>query len=585
MIMIDIKEKLSQLPMMPGCYLMKDKNGVIIYVGKAKKLKNRVSSYFNKVHEYKTEQLVKHIYDFEYIICNSEKEALILELNLIKEHRPYYNVLLKDDKQYPYIELTKELYPRLRITRNIKHNRSRLFGPFPDSQSARETVKLLNRIFPVRKCATLPKKECLYYHISQCLAPCVLDIPPQTYQDMSLEIERFLKGDTSNIVKNIETERNEASDKLLFEKAHEMQLLLKDIEHVIEKQQVQTSRTLNRDIFGVALIDDYVAVQTVLIREGKMLAVNLEISKIIGDVSDIIESMLLQFYDKHTLPNSIVVDDCVDCELLSDILNTKVMHAKKGQPLSQLNLAKNNASEGLKHYLALNHRVDEKDIIEQLGQLLNIDIPYRIEVFDVSNLHQSHQVCGMVVYENGLPSKKAYRKYKIKNTELQSDLERMAEVIYRRYFRLLSEKQTMPTLIIVDGGAVHVKNAQKVLASLSLKIPVVGLAKDDKHQTDALIDSHLRRIEIKSNRELFRFLTRVQDEVHRYAISFHQQQRSKSMTSSILDEIPQLGSVRKQKLLAHFSTYANIKKASIHELCQVVPESVAKNIYNHLKKI
>lgn len=581
-----LNNKISQLPMLPGCYLMKDCNGKIIYVGKAKKLKNRVSSYFNKVNQYKTEQLVKNICDFDYVICSTEKEALILELNLIKEHRPFYNVLLKDDKQYPYIEITKENFSRLRVTRNVKKNKSKLFGPFPDASSAHETVRLLNRIFPIRKCQKLPKKPCLYFHINQCIAPCINEVSNDQYQEMIEQIMRFLKGDTNAILSELIVKRDFESAKLNFELAGEYQKLILDIGKVMEKQQINVSSSINRDVFGLAYTDDYIALQTLLIRDGKILSVNLDIYPIIGELVDIAETLILQFYEKNTLPKKIVVDKLLDAQLLEQVLKVEVGYAHKGSSLKQLQMANQNASEGLKHYLALNFkRIDEKSVLIELSKKLNIDVPYVIEVFDISNLQKSHQVSGMVVFENGLPNKKAYRKYKIKDINLNSDIERLQEVLYRRYFRLLTDNGNMPNLIIVDGGQTHVKYAKEILDKLSLKIDICGLGKDSKHETAFLVNSKLEKINLDRTTEVYKFLSRIQDEVHRYAIGFHKQQRSKSLFSSSLDQIELLGPKRKQQLLDHFQTFANIKKASLYELEQVVPRQVAKNIYEHFKKM
>lgn len=579
-----IKDKLSLLPMEPGCYLMKNKDNQVIYVGKAKKLKNRVSSYFVGSHNYKTTKLVQEIEDFEYIVTDSEKEALLLEINLIKDYAPKYNISFMDNKYYPYIQLTKEKHPRLKIVRNAKDKKHKHFGPFPDSTAARETYKLLNRLYPLRKCNHIPKKTCLYYQLNQCLGPCINEVDDETYKDITKQINQFIQGDTKEIITDLQNKMLQASEQLNFELAKEYRDLIQHIEHVTSKQHVQFSDQIDRDIFGYYQDKGYLSLQLFFMRNGKLLARDLNLIPA-QDIEEQIIQFIVGFYQENTYPKEILLPDNLDITLLSEILECKIIQPKKGQKAKLVEMATNNAKEALEKKFLLIEKNEKATIgaIKQLGQKLNMITPRRIELFDNSNIQGAYAVAGMVCFVDGVPSKKDYRKFKIKTVEGPDDYASMKEVIYRRYYRVLLEGLKAPDLIIVDGGKGQIKIAKEVIDGLNMNIKVCGLAKDDRHSTAVLIDSDFNEISIDKKSELFFLLTRMQDEVHRYAISFHKNVRSKSLFQSILDDVEGIGPKRKKELLKKFGSVKKLKEASLEQLQEILPKEVANNLFETLK--
>lgn len=581
-----IKHKLSLLPLEPGCYLMKDTTGTVIYVGKAKKLKNRVSSYFNGVHNYKTTKLVSEIVDFDYIVTHSEKEALLLEINLIKDYTPKYNIMFMDNSYYPYIMLTKEKHPRLQIVRAVKDKKNKYFGPFPDATAAREIYKLLNRLYPLRKCNKIPNKPCLYASLNQCLAPCINEVSEEAYTEITTQITKFIKGDVKETIKELEDKMNQASELLEFEKAKEYRDLIRYIHHVTSKQHVQFNDQVDRDIIGYYMDKGYLSVQLFFMRNGKLLARDINLVPIYGEIEEELASYIVHFYSTNTLPKEILMPKNDDLQVLEEVLGCKILQPSRGNKADLVKMACDNAKEMLekKFMLLENAELKTTTAIDELGELLHIKRPNVIELFDNSNIQGSYAVAGMVCFVDGKPSKNDYRKFKIKTVEGPDDYASMKEVIYRRYFRVLMDGLRQPDLIIVDGGRGQIKVAKEVIDSLNMQIPICGLSKDDKHATALLLDQDGNVVEVDRKSQLFYLLTRMQDEVHRYAISFHKNVRSKSLFASILDEVDGIGEVRKKKLLRKFGSVKKMKEASIEDLETILPKEIAKNLKTVLEK-
>ena len=581
-----LKEKLLLLPNKPGCYLMKDKNGVIIYVGKAKNLKNRVNSYFKSSHSGKTKVLVSNIVDFEYIITNSELEALLLEINLIKEHNPKYNVLLKDDKSYPYIEITDEKVPRLLIVRpsKLRKKNHKLYGPYPNSTAAKKTIELLNRLYPLRKCKTMGKRECLYYHIGECLGYCCNKIDKQEIDSMVSEITRFLKGEDKIVLDKIDAMMESAISKLNFEKAKELNELKEFVNVTLRKQLIDLNDNIDRDIFGYAVYKGYIGIQVLFLRGGKLIERNSSIYPIITDEIEDLTLFISSFYDKNNIkPKEILIPDIIDDALIKDVLNINVIKPVKGKKKELVEMANKNALNTLKEKFELVKANDENALNAccELKDLLGISSANRIETFDNSHLFGTYTVSGMVVFTLGIPDKNNYRKYKILS-DAKDDYHLMKEVIYRRYFRVLMDNLERPDLIIVDGGKAQINAAEEVLNSLNLDIPVCGLIKSEHHKTSSLLYNE-RIYDIDKTSNLFHMLERLQDEVHNYTISYHKNIRSKGALSSVLDNVPGIGEVRKRELLKKFPSVTKMKEASVSDLEVVLPSDVAKNLYEFLK--
>ncbi|MDH8711303.1 excinuclease ABC subunit C [Micromonospora sp. 1209] len=586
-----IKEKLSVLPDQPGCYLMKDRQNTIIYVGKAKVLKNRVRSYFTGSHDAKTQRLVSEIEDFEYIVTSSNIEALILELNLIKKYDPKYNVMLKDDKTYPFIKITNERHPKLIVTRNVKKDKGKYFGPYPNVQAARETKKLLDRLYPLRKCATLPDRVCLYYHLGQCLAPCVYDISEETNKQLVDEITRFLNGGHQQIKKELTEKMQEAAEQLEFERAKELRDQIAYIDSTMEKQKMTMSDLSDRDVFAYAYDKGWMCVQVFFIRQGKLIERDVSLFPMYQDPEEEFLTFMGQFYEKnnHFLPKEILVPDSVDQELIEQLLETNVHQPKKGKKKDLLLLAHQNAKIALKEKFSLIERDEERTIgaVKQLGDALNIYMPYSIEAFDNSNIQGADPVSAMVVFQDGKPYKKEYRKYKIKTVEGPDDYASMREVIRRRYTRVLKDELPLPDLILIDGGKGQINAAIDVLENeLNLSVPVAGLVKDEKHRTSNLMmGDTLEIVSLERNSQAFYLLQRIQDEVHRFAISFHRQLRGKNAFQSILDDVPGIGEKRKKQLLKHFGSVKKMKEASIQDFQEAgIPKQTAELLMEALKK-
>ncbi|WPH50712.1 excinuclease ABC subunit UvrC [Enterococcus faecalis] len=584
-----IKNKLALLPDQPGCYLMKDKNGTIIYVGKAKILKNRVRSYFRGSHDTKTERLVSEIDDFEYIVTESNIEALLLEINLIHKNNPKYNIMLKDDKTYPFIKITNEKYPRLMITRKVLKDKALYFGPYPDVNAANETKKLLDRLFPLRKCNPSQKTPCLYYHLGQCLCPYAFDVDPQVYKDMVEEIKGFLSGGHTEIQDRLQEKMAYAAAHMEFEKAAEFRDQIKAIETVMTRQKMTNVDLIDRDVFGYAVDKGWMCVQVFFVRQGKLIERDVSIFPFYDDASEAFLTFIGQFYqeNEHFVPKEVLIPDDIDKESVEALLATKVLQPQRGEKKKLVKLASKNAAVALNEKFDLIVRKQERTIgaVEKLGNAMNIPAPIRIEAFDNSNIMGTNPVSAMVVFIDGRPAKNEYRKYKIKTVQGPDDYASMREVIYRRYSRVLKEGLPIPDLILIDGGKGQVDVAKDVLANqLGVDIPVAGLAKNDKHKTSELLfGPNLEVVPLERNSQEFFLLQRIQDEVHRFAITFHRQLRSKNSFASKLDNIEGLGPKRKKNLLKEFKSLKNITAASVEELRKAgLPETVAKNVYRHL---
>lgn len=581
-----IKEKLALLPDQPGCYLMKDKNGTIIYVGKAKILKNRVRSYFTGSHNTKTEHLVSEIADFEYIVTESNIEALILEINLIQKNKPKYNIMLKDDKSYPYLKITNEKYPQLVMTRHIKKDGASYFGPYPDVKAANETKKLLDRLYPLRKCDKSGKKPCLYYHMGQCTCPYVFHMPVEEYQKIVDDVKRFLNGDYQQVEKQLQTKMQQAASQLEFEKAAEYRDQIAAVESLMTKQRMNsTDLRDDRDVFGYAVYKGWMCIQIFHIRQGKMIKRDAHEFPSYGEPEEEFLTYIGSFYREsdHLLPKEVHIPETIDLESVAAIVDTKIKQPKRGPKKELVRIANKNAQMYLEEKYELIVRKQERTLgaVEQLGELLHIPTPHRIESFDNSNIMGTSPVAGMVVFVDGKPDKNSYRKFKIKTVEGPDDYASMREVIYRRYSRVLKEKLTPPDLILMDGGKGQVEVAKDVLHNqLGLDIPVAGMAKNDKHQTSELIyGDPLEVVPMSRKSPAFFLLQRIQDEVHRFAITFHRQLRSKNSFASKLDEIEGLGPKRKKLLLTHFKSLKKIASASHEELTELgLPNKVAENV-------
>lgn len=583
---------MALLPEKPGVYLMKDHKGEIIYVGKAKVLKNRVRSYFTGSHDGKTQRMVSEIDDFEYIITQSPVEALLLECNLIKKHQPRYNVLLKDDKTYPYIKLTKEAHPRLEVTRKLKKDGAKYFGPYTNVAAAREVKRLLDRLYPLRKCKTLPDKVCLYYHMGQCLAPCQYPVSPDQYEQMTKEITRFLNGGHEELLASLKRKMEEASENLQFERAKEILELIQYIESVMAKQSITINDHTDRDVFGYAYDEGWLCIQVFFVRKGKLLEREVSIFPYYtDDVAEAFLSFIGQFYfeKEHVLPKEILVPDVIDSSILSEWLNIKVHTPKRGIKKDLLEMATTNAETALREKLELLKRNEERTVkaAQQLGTILGLGPLIRIEAFDNSNIQGKDAVSAMVVFINGQPAKHEYRKYKIRSVEGPDDYESLKEVIRRRYGRLIREGQPLPDLVIVDGGKGQISAAREVLRSeLDLALPVAGLAKDERHRTTLLLyGDPPAPVPLKRDQPEFHLLQRIQDEVHRFAITFHRQVRSKSLLHSVLDDIPGIGPKRKQLLLKHFGSVKKMKEASLEDFVEAgLSRKLAATVMAHLQE-
>ena len=584
-----IKSKLELLPTSPGCYIHKDKNGTIIYVGKAKNLRNRVRSYFRGSHDTKTEALVSEIVDFEFIVTESNIEALLLEINLIKENKPKYNIMLKDDKSYPFIKITNERYPRLIITRQVKKDGGLYFGPYPDVGAANEIKRLLDRIFPFRKCTNPPSKVCFYYHIGQCVAHTICKKDEAYFKAMAQEVSDFLKGQDDKIIDDLKEKMNVAAQSMEFERAAEYRDLIQAIGTLRTKQRVMAKDLQNRDVFGYYVDKGWMCVQVFFVRQGKLIERDVNLFPYYNDPDEDFLTYVGQFYQEksHLVPNEILIPQDIDEEAVKALVDTKILKPQRGEKKQLVNLAIKNARVSLEQKFNLLEKSVEKTqgAIENLGRLLQIPTPVRIESFDNSNIMGTSPVSAMVVFVNGKPSKKDYRKYKLKTVVGPDDYASMREVIRRRYGRVQRDGLTPPDLIVIDGGQGQVNIAKQVIQEeLGLDILIAGLQKNDKHQThELLFGDPLEVVELSRNSQEFFLLQRIQDEVHRFAITFHRQLRSKNSFSSQLDGIEGLGPKRKQNLMKYFKSLTKIKEASVDEIVAVgIPRAVAEAVHQHL---
>lgn len=579
MITEHLQHKLSLLPDKPGCYIMKDEAGSILYVGKAKVLKNRVRSYFHGAHDLKTTRLVSHIRDFEFIVTDSEKEALLLEINLIKLHRPPYNIMFMDDKSYPYIEVTGTNPVAVRRTRRLTNRTSQYFGPYPNSSSAMEIVRLINRIFPIRKCRTLPKQVCLYYHMHQCLGPCVKKIPDEEDAAVRRQIIRFLKGDAADILQDLQRQRDAFSMDLQFERAAQVQTQIESLQHVMEKQTIDFADRTDRDVFGWYEDKGYLSIYGLILREGKLLERTLSVSPVYGDSQEEFESFILQYYQHNIVPREILVPQHTDVQGLQETLGAKT-HVRiplRGDKKKLADMAAENARTAHEQKFQLAYKKD-KELAEANSGLSRVfgKPVHTVELFDNSHLQGSENVSGLVVFRDGTPDKSQYRHYKL--DAYRSDLDSMKEVLYRRYFRLLQQEKAMPDLLLVDGGLLQVQAAVQIRQELGIDLTIGGLVKDDRHSTRGLLLEDGTEVPLDRKEPLFFLLTRMQDEVHRFAISYHRSRRTKAMTRSVLDEVPGIGPARKQELQKRFKSMKRMKAASLEELEEVLPRDVARRL-------
>ncbi|MGZ4134625.1 MAG: excinuclease ABC subunit UvrC [Tumebacillaceae bacterium] len=585
-----IREKLKLLPDKPGVYLMKNEDDEVIYVGKAKVLKNRVRSYFTGSHDGKTQLLVSNIADFEYIVTKTVVEALVLECNLIKEYKPHYNIMMRDDKSYPYIKITADEHPRLDYVRRVYKDKAKYFGPYPNSSAAMETLKLLNRLYPLRKCKPLKDKVCLYYHIHQCLAPCVYTVEQDTYQTMIKEITRFLNGGHEEIKERLQEQMMAEAETLNFERAKELRDQIQHIERVMEKQKVSTTDLTDRDIFGFYTDKGYMCVQVFYMRQGKLIERDVQIFQYHGEEMEDFLSYVAQFYfNNPDLPKEILLPrEGEGTELIQEWLATvKIKYPQRGDKKDLVEMATENAKIALEERFKLMERDESRttNAVKTLGEVLGIQAPIRIEAFDNSNIQGTDAVAAMIVFENGVPARKEYRKYKIKTVKGPDDYASMREVIRRRYSRLLKEGKPMPDLIVVDGGKGHINAALDVLENeLGLNLNVCGLAKDDRHRTSQLfLGADPVPVPIDRSSQAFYLLTRVQEEVHRFAITFHRQTKAKAAIHSILNDIPGVGEKRRKDMLKHFGSLQAIKAASVEEFRKVgIGDKLAQQILDFL---
>ena len=575
-----IKTKIDNIPTNPGVYLMKNINEEVIYVGKAKSLKKRVPQYFLRPHEGKTQKMVNDVVDFDVIITSNEREALILEMNLIHKYDPKYNILLKDDKTYPYIEITNDEHPFIKIARKVKNKKSTFFGPYPDSKAAYEILNLLNRIFPLRKCNKIPKEECLYYHMHQCLGPCIKNITKEDYDKVILDIKKIMKGDTKDLVNSLKADMYNYSNNLEFEKAKECKDTIDRIEYIISKQKVEFSDKKDRDVFAFHTKNGYISIAILMFNNGMLSLKDTKTFSYLEDENEALINFIYDFYQKHRLPKQIILPPLNDLDLLEEILDTNIIVPSRGLKFDLLQMAGENAIKAMEdQHMIKVIKEDKFNLLKTLGDLLNIEIPKRIELIDNSHIQGDAAVGTVVVYVNGETSKNDYRKYKITNDDKKDDLSSMHEVLYRRYYRLLTEGGTISDLLIVDGGYNQLKVAKETLSSLGFtNVKIAGLVKDNNHRTRGLINENGEEILLPNDHALLFFLTRMQDEVHRFAISFHHNLRSKSISSSFLDTIEGIGPKRKELLFKTFGSLKKIKEAPLEELTQYIPLSLAKKI-------
>ena len=584
-----LREKLKTIPHLPGSYQMRNINNTVIYVGKAKDLYKRVNSYFKGNVTGKTAKMVSEVVDFTYITTSTEQEAFILEINLIKQYDPKYNILLKDDKSYPYIEYISKPYPRVKVSRYLsvkKKDKKMLFGPYPNAYAARKIVNLINRLYPLKKCEGMPKNVCLYYHIGECLGFCEKHVDKDKLNKMEADILEFLRGNDKILIDKLVGKINMYSNSLNFENALELKKELDYIKIVLDKQKVELHDYVNRDVIGYYFDEGIVSVEVLFVRNGKIVGGNNDKFYLMSDLSDEVTSYILKFYERHEIPKELLVLnlDNDKMNIVSELLALKVVMPVKGIKKKLADMAYNNAKIALEQELEIIRNDEKRSIIanDELRKLVGLKVLDRIESYDNSNLFGTYAVSGMVVFKNGKPSKKDYRKYKV-SVDMNDDYNTMKEIIYRRFYRGLVEKTQMPDLILVDGGITQIGACKSVLDELHLNIKVCGLRKDDHHRTNELVDGDTLKVyDIPKGSDIFHYLTRIQDEVHRFTITYHKTLRDKGSIGSILDNIDGIGSVRKKELIKRFGSIKKMKEASIEELSGIIPEAVAIELKKYL---
>ncbi|MBJ7693927.1 excinuclease ABC subunit C [Weissella confusa] len=587
-----IEQKLALLPDLPGSYQMKDVNGKIIYVGKAKNLKNRVRSYFKSEHTGKTAQLVENIADFDFIVTSSEKESLLLEITLIQKYQPYYNIRLKRGTGYPYIKITHESDPKLELANDVKEDGAQYFGPYPNVYAAQETLHFLQKVYPLRRCNGYQGRPCLYANMGQCLGPCYRKVPFTEYLDQIKKIQRFLDGDTKEVTKVLQGKMADAAEKLEFERAADLRDQLKFIETTVEKQKIISKDGTPRDLFNFYMDKGWLSVQVFFIRQARLMKREKRTFAIVDSAEEELTSFILQFYNRKNavLPKEILVPAGVDKQIISEVLNVPVRTPQRGEKRDLLDLAEKNAKIVLDEKFRLMEMNESKTngAMQEIADALGLDHVHRIEAFDHSHTQGEEMVSAMVVFEDGVPNKNKYRKYKTKTVDHADERAETMEVIRRRYTRLLKEHAEMPDLILMDGGVIQLNAAREVIEDeLGLAIPVAAMVKNDQHKTaDLLREEGEPHVNLDPKSQGFFLLQRIQDEVHRFAITFHRQLRSKSSLGSKLDEIAGVGPKTRQKLLTKFGSLKKIANASIEELREVgVSEKVANAIKISLQAI
>ena len=583
-----LKKQIELLPDQPGCYLMHNADDEIIYIGKAKNLKKRVSQYFLRVHSGKTAAMVSHVDHFETIITKSEKEALILEMNLIQKNHPRYNILLMDDKHYPYIAIHKNVEnPYVSLSRNVKDKKCLYFGPYPNSSAAFEVIDLINKLFPLRKCHNVPKSPCLYYHIGQCLAPCVKPVSKEKYEEIVDNIADFLKGKNQDLVKDLKEKIRKHSENLEFERAQEYKKMLDSINHITEKQNVEFKDKINRDFFSFHTRENYIAIALFSYRQGILLSKRSFCYELIGEINEFVSEIIYQYYSINAIPNEVIVsNEEIKDNLMNYFENANVFAPTKGKLHDVLDICEINAKEALdEHFLTAKLDDDVLNLLDKLGKILHMKTPTRIELFDNSHLQGTNAIGAMVVFINGIPYKKLYRKFNIQGVNKKDDLSSMRETLTRRYKRVKEENGEMPDLIIVDGGKGQIETALEVKKALNLPFSIAGLVKTSKHRTSALMDENFNEYYLDDEKKLFLLLTRMQDEVHRYAITTHIKKRNKSVFNSVFDDVDGIGEKRKEQLIKAFPSISELKNAKIEELEQIIPKESAKLLYEKVRKL
>ncbi|QII82282.1 excinuclease ABC subunit UvrC [Jeotgalibaca arthritidis] len=581
----EINQKLAILPELPGCYIMRNKDNDIIYIGKAKNLRSRVKSYFHSKHEGKTALLVADIDHFEIIVTKTDKESLLLEINLIKQYQPKYNIKLKQGTMYPYLKITNEKDPQLIITSIVEDDGGVYFGPYPNVYAASETQQFIQKVYPLRKCNKGQKRACLYYHMGQCIGCCDHEVPREAYDEQIKRISHFLNGDVKEIKQNLVTKMQVAANDMNFEQAAEYRDQIRYIEATVEKQTIMSRDYTNRDVFAFHMDKGWISIQVFLLRQSTVIKREAALFPSYGNPEEELLSFIMQFYQEqnHILPKEILVPEGVDVDLLAEALDIKVHVPKRGSKKSILDLAITNSELALTEKFMLIERSKNKTVgaIQELSEALGLNYLETIESFDHSNIQGTNPVSAMVVYKDGQPDRKSYRKYKVKTVEGANEFATTQEVIRRRYSRLLRERKPLPDLILMDGGKVQIRAAKEVLEDeLGIHIPIAGMVKNKKHKTASLMygdDNDV--IDLDPRSQAFHLVQRIQDEVHRFAITFHRQIRGKNSFSSLLDDIDGVGPKTRTKVLRHFKTMTNIRQASLDDIKKLgISEKVATSI-------